>query len=82
MRIFWTQRKLDEYINERLGLTYEVREQIARKAAADALHYYSCFRTFEWWHKALDEAEKSGKDKYMSLAQLFTKVQNENESKR
>lgn len=48
-------------------------EATARKAASDAIHYYTAVRTTERWREIIDEADKEGTDKYLSMADLIVK---------
>lgn len=73
MRLF-TQKKLNQYVtDEVIADRLNHMEASARKAAVEALHYYTCVRTIDTWRKILDEAEKSG-DKYVSMAELIVKA--------
>jgi hypothetical protein len=70
MKIFLRQKDLDRYVtDEVVADRLNQLDVIARRAAADALHYYTCVRTIEDWRKILAEAEKS-ENKYMSMAEL------------
>ena len=81
MRIFLTKRSLENYLQtEVLKDRHKFMQATARNAAADALHYYVCYRTLDWWRQAIEQAEQQG-NKYVSLAELFTVVQKENEAK-
>lgn len=79
MKIFWTRRAMQQHnhevIIERVGSMWE---GAVAAAAARALHRYTCMRTLDWWRNAIDEAEKHGTTKYMSLAKLVEKIEEEN----
>lgn len=79
MKIFWTKQSLIDHDHDvAIRDRAKFMQATASNAAKNALHYYICFRSFDWWREKLDEAEKAG-DKYMSLAEMFTKVREENE---
>ena len=78
MKIFWSQQRFNDYVRKRIiEDRHEFMQATARNAAANALHHYVVFRSFEWMRASLDKAEKEG-DKYISLAKLFAQVQKEN----
>lgn len=78
MKIFWTKKALQDYVAlDR----YNFMDATARNAAIDAVHYYLCWRTLDWWREAIDKAEKQG-SKYVSLAELVAVIQKENETRK
>lgn len=74
MRLFVTDRQLDSLVRKRNQFWMA---GIATNAAKEALHGFVDFRTFEWWERTIAEA-KANKRSYMSLAEAFTKIQEEN----
>lgn len=75
MRIFLTKKSLQRYVDQH---KVDFSQANSNNAAKYALHYYVCYRTLDWWRKTIDEAEKDG-NKYMSLAEGFLKIQEEND---
>lgn len=74
MRLFVTDRQLDNLLHER---NQRFMESTATNAAKEALHGFVDFRTFEWWEQTISEAKANGRS-YMSLAEAFIKIQEEN----
>lgn len=81
MKVFWTKKSLDKYVtDEVIADRLNFMEATASNAAKNALHYYVAYRTLEWWRDAINKAEKAS-SKYMSLAEAFLIIQEENKEK-
>lgn len=78
MKIFFRQKTFDREIDAAVHKrNANFIQSIANNAAKEAVHYYICWRTLDWWRNAISEAEKDG-NKYIRLADLLTKIEDEN----
>lgn len=78
MRLFLTKHSLDDYTHRHILEAHaHLLQATAKNAAQDAVHYYLCWRSLDWWRKSIDDAEKSG-NQYVRLADLLTNIEKEN----